>query len=171
MIAEPDLPQSESPVMSKRLNPYVTAPDTMKPMIALEASIKESGLEHSLIHLVKMRASQINGCAYCLHMHSSDAIKEGESPARLFLLDAWHESALYTPRERAALAWTDALTLISQSHAPDEAYEDVLSEFSPEETVKLTLLIGTINTWNRIAIGFRTSHPNDRPAKSEMTAA
>ncbi len=99
-------------------------------------------------------------------MHSSDAIKEGESPARLFLLDAWHESALYTPRERAALAWTDALTLISQTHAPDEAYEEVLRHFSPEETVKLTLLIGTINTWNRIAIGFRTSHPGDRPAKT-----
>ena len=157
--------------MSKRLNPYTTAPDTMKPMIALEASIKESGLEHSLIHLVKMRASQINGCAYCLHMHSSDAIKEGESPARLFLLDAWHESALYTPRERAALAWTDALTLISQTHAPDVAYEEVLRHFSPEETVKLTLLIGTINTWNRIAIGFRSAHPHDRPAKSDAAAA
>ncbi|KRE13216.1 alkylhydroperoxidase [Bosea sp. Root483D1] len=157
--------------MSKRLNPYVTAPDTMKPMIALEASIKESGLEHSLIHLVKMRASQINGCAYCLHMHSADAIKEGESPARLFLLDAWHESVLYTPRERAALAWTDALTLISQSHAPDEAYDEVVSQFSPEEVVKLTLLIGTINSWNRISIGFRSAHPHDRPAKSDATAA
>jgi AhpD family alkylhydroperoxidase len=157
--------------MTKRLNPYVTAPDTMKPMIALEASIKESGLEHSLIHLVKMRASQINGCAYCLHMHSADAIKEGESPARLFLLDAWQESALYTPRERAALAWTDALTLISQSHAPDEAYDEALRHFSPEEMMKLTLLIGTINTWNRIAIGFRSAHPNDRPARAEPAVA
>jgi len=149
--------------MTKRLNPYVTAPDTMKPLIALETSIKESGLEHGLIHLVKMRASQINGCAYCLHMHSADAIKQGESPARLFLLDAWHESALYTPRERAALAWTDALTLISQTHAPDEAYEDALRHFSAEEMVKLTLLIATINSWNRISIGFRSVHPSDRP--------
>lgn len=150
--------------MTKRLNPYVAAPDTMKPLIALEATLKESGLEHSLIHLVKMRASQINGCAYCLHMHSADAIKEGESPARLFLLGAWHESALYSSRERAALAWTDALTLVSQTHAPDEAYEEVQRHFSPEETVKLTLLIATINSWNRIAIGFRSAHPNDRPA-------
>lgn len=149
--------------MSKRLNPYTTAAEAIKPLMALEASIKDSGLEHSLIHLVKMRASQLNGCAYCLHMHSADAIKEGETPARLFLLDAWHESQLYTPRERAALAWTDALTLISQTHAPDEDYEAALEHFSPEEMVKLTLLIGTINTWNRIAIGFRSHHPNDRP--------
>ncbi|WP_332685752.1 carboxymuconolactone decarboxylase family protein [Bosea sp. (in: a-proteobacteria)] len=156
--------------MTKRLNPYVTAPDTMKPLIALEATIKESGLEHSLIHLVKMRASQINGCAYCLHMHSADAIKEGESPARLFLLDAWHEAALYSPRERAALAWTDALTLISQTHAPSETYEEVLRHFSPEETVNLTLLIATINSWNRIAIGFRSAHPNDRPAAAVAAA-
>lgn len=148
--------------MTKRLNPYVAAPDTMKPLIALEATLKESGLEHGLIHLVKMRASQINGCAYCLHMHSADAMKEGESPARLFLLDAWHESALYSPRERAALAWTDALTLVSQTHAPDEVYEEVQRHFSPEETVKLTMLIATINSWNRIAIGFRSTHPNDR---------
>lgn len=148
--------------MTKRLNPYVAAPDTMKPLIALEATLKESGLEHSLIHLVKMRASQINGCAYCLHMHSADAMKEGESPARLFLLDAWHESALYSPRERAALAWTDALTLVSQTHAPDAVYEEVQRHFSPEETVKLTMLIATINSWNRIAIGFRSAHPNDR---------
>lgn len=150
--------------MSKRLNPYTTAPDALQPMLALEASIKASGLEHSLIHLVKMRASQINGCAYCLHMHSSDAIKEGENPARLFLLDAWQESQLYTLRERAALAWTDALTLISQTHAPDAEYEEALRHFSEEEMVKLTLLIGTINSWNRISIGFRSVHPHDRPA-------
>jgi AhpD family alkylhydroperoxidase len=143
--------------MTKRLNPYVTAPDTMKPMIALEASIKESGLEHSLIHLVKMRASQINGCAYCLHMHSADAIKEGESPARLFLLDAWQESALYTPRERAALAWTEALTRLD--HTADAAYELVAAEFSEAEQVVLTLLIGNINTWNRINAGFRVNPP------------
>lgn len=156
--------------MSKRLNPYTTAAEAIQPLLALEASIKESGLEQSLIHLVKMRASQINGCAYCLHMHSADAIKEGETPARLFLLDAWHESNLYTPRERAALAWTEALTLISQTHAPDEDYEEVLEHFSAEEMVKLTLLIGTINTWNRIAIGFRSPHPNDRPRGAAQAA-
>lgn len=156
--------------MSKRLNPYTTAAEAIQPLLALEASIKESGLEQSLIHLVKMRASQINGCAYCLHMHSVDAIKEGETPARLFLLGAWHESNLYTPRERAALAWTEALTLISQTHAPDEDYEEVLEHFSAEEMVKLTQLIGTINTWNRIAIGFRSPHPNDRPRGAAQAA-
>jgi AhpD family alkylhydroperoxidase len=161
MRSGPPLPAET--VMTKRLNPYTTAADAMKPLIALEASIKESGLEHSLIHLVKMRASQLNGCAYCLHMHSAEAIKEGETPARLFLLDAWQESQLYTPRERAALAWTESLTLISQTHAPDEDYEEALEHFSAEELVKLTLLIGTINTWNRVAIGFRSVHPNDRP--------
>src|SRR6478736_1168102 len=152
--------------MSKRLNPYTVAPDVMKPLIALEAAIKDSGLEYSLIELVKMRASQINGCAYCLHMHSADARKAGESEARLYLLSAWHESALYTPRERAALAWTEALTLLPQTHAPDADYEETLRHFSEEEMVKLTLLIGTINVWNRIAVGFRSHHPNDRAPKA-----
>jgi len=153
--------------MSTRLNPYTVAPEAMKPMIALEESVAHSGLEHSLIELVKMRASQINGCAYCLHMHSADARKAGESEARLYLLNAWRESALYTPRERAALAWTEALTLVSQTHAPDADYEEAARHFSPEELVRLTLLIGTINVWNRIAIGFRSHHPNDRAPKAE----
>ncbi|MGF7054051.1 AhpD family alkylhydroperoxidase [Bosea sp. OAE752] len=152
--------------MNKRLNPYTTAPDALKPMMALEEAVANSGLEHSLIELVKMRASQINGCAYCLHMHSADARKAGESEARLYLLSAWHESALYTPRERAALTWTEALTLVSQTHAPDADYEEVLRHFSGEEMVKLTLLIGAINVWNRIAIGFRLHHPNDRAPKA-----
>lgn len=153
--------------MNKRLNAYTAAPEAMKPLLALEESIKNSGLEYSLIELVKMRASQINGCAFCLHMHSADARKAGESEARLYLLNAWHESALYTPRERAALAWTDALTLLPQTHAPDADYEETMRHFSEEEMVKLTLLIGTINTWNRIAVGFRSHHPNDRTPKAE----
>ncbi len=148
--------------MTRRLNPYAAAPEAIKPLLALEASVKDGGLEFSLIELVKMRASQINGCAYCLHMHAADARNAGESEARLYLLNAWHESGLYTPRERAALAWTEALTLIAQSHAPDADYEEALRHFSEEEMVKLTLLIGTINVWNRIAVGFRTVHPNDR---------
>src|SRR6478735_8074186 len=101
--------------MSKRLNPYTVAP---------EAAIKDSGLEYSLIELVKMRASQINGCAYCLHMHSADARKAGESEARRYLLSAWHESALYTPRERAALRWAEALTRLSEASASDEAFSE-----------------------------------------------
>jgi AhpD family alkylhydroperoxidase len=131
----------------------------LKPIYDLEAAVQGSGLEKSLIELVKTRASQINGCAFCLHMHTRDARREGESEERLYLLDAWRESPLYTDRERAALAWTEALTRISETHAPDADYEALKAQFSPEEQVKLTLLIGAINTWNRLAIGFRAIHP------------
>jgi AhpD family alkylhydroperoxidase len=147
--------------MTRRLNPYAVAPDALKPMMDLEAVVQASGLEKSLIELVKTRASQINGCAYCLHMHTSDALADGENPARLFLLDAWEESKLYTPRERAALAWTEALTRIAETHAPDEAYEPLSAQFSEAEIVHLTMLIAGINSWNRIAIGFRSQHPHD----------
>lgn len=145
--------------MKPRLNPYKTAPKTMQAMLDLEARMKDGGLEHSLIELVKTRASQINGCAFCIHMHTRDARAAGESEERLYLLDAWRESPLYTDRERAALAWTEALTLVSQTHAPDADYAVLAAAFSPEEQVKLTLLITTINAWNRIAIGFRSIHP------------
>jgi AhpD family alkylhydroperoxidase len=147
--------------MQTRLNYYATAPEAIKPLTDMEKYIKASGLEHSLIELVKMRASQINGCAYCLHMHSKDARAAGETEARLYLLNAWHESRLYTPRERAALQWTEALTLVAETHAPDDAYEAVKGQFSPKELVDLTMLIGTINAWNRLAIGFRALHPED----------
>ena len=106
-----------------------------------------------------MRASQINGCAYCLHMHARDARAKGESEERLYLLDAWRESPLYTDRERAALAWTEAVTLVSQTRVPDEVYEAVRGQFSQEELVKLTVAIAAINAWNRIAISFRAVHP------------
>ena len=148
--------------MTDRLNIY--APEGKKPLellLALEDYIKGSSLEPSLALLVKVRASQINGCAYCLHMHTSDALKAGETPARLFLLDAWQESHLYSPRERAALTWTESLTKIAQTHAPDADYEVAAAEFKPQELIDLTVLIGMINTWNRIAIGFRGQHPND----------
>jgi len=121
-------------------------------------------LDHSLIHLVKMRASQINGCAYCLDMHSRDARKNGETEQRLYVLDAWRETELFTVRERAALAWTEALTLISQTHAPDAVYGEVSAQFSDAELANLTLLIGTINTWNRVAIGFRMPLPVQKAA-------
>ena len=148
--------------MTQRLNPQAIAPKAIEPMLALEAYLAGSGLEHGLMHLVKMRASQINGCAYCLHMHTTDAIAQGETPARLFLLDAWAESTMYSPRERAALAWTDAVTKISETHAPDDVYEGLKPHFSEAEIVDLTLLIATINSWNRLAISFRNQHPNDR---------
>ncbi|MDB5532435.1 MAG: alkylhydroperoxidase [Hyphomicrobiales bacterium] len=145
--------------MKPRLDFYKAAPEMIQAMVDLEAKVKASGLELSLYELVKTRASQINGCAYCIHMHTKDAIAEGESAERLFLLDAWRESPLYTDRERAALEWTEALTLISQTHAPDSAYEALASQFTPAEQVKLTMLIGAINMWNRLAIGFRSVHP------------
>ncbi len=145
--------------MKSRLDPLTTAPDSLKAMLALEEHVRASGLEHSLIHLVKTRASQINGCAYCIHMHTREARAEGETEERLYLLSAWRESPLYTPRERAALMWTESLTCIAETGAPDADYEEARQQFSPEELVKLTLLIGVINVWNRLAIGFRAVHP------------
>ena len=145
--------------MKPRMNFYQAAPDTIKALTALEAQIQASGLEKSLIELVKTRASQINGCAFCINMHTADARKQGETEQRLYLLNAWRESPLYTERERAALAWTEAVTLIAETHAPDDLYEDVRAQFSEAETVNLTMLIGAINAWNRIAISFRSVHP------------
>jgi len=141
------------------MNYYQAAPDTIKALVALEEQIQASGLEKSLIELVKTRASQINGCAFCINMHTQDARKQGETEQRLYLLNAWHESPLYTDRERAALAWTEALTLIAETHAPDDLYEGVRAHFSETETVNLTMLIGAINAWNRLAIAFRAVHP------------
>jgi AhpD family alkylhydroperoxidase len=145
--------------MKPRMNYYQAAPDTVKALVALEEQIQASGLEKSLIELVKTRASQINGCAFCINMHTQDARKQGETEQRLYLLNAWHESPLYTDRERAALAWTEALTLIAETHAPDDLYEGVRAHFSETETVNLTMLIGAINAWNRLAIAFRAVHP------------
>ncbi|HTI86590.1 MAG TPA: carboxymuconolactone decarboxylase family protein [Alphaproteobacteria bacterium] len=145
--------------MTPRLNYVATAPKLIQAMVNLEKAVASSGLEHSLIELVKTRASQINGCGYCLDMHTRDARKAGETEARLYLLDAWREVPHYTPRERAALAWTEALTLIASTHAPDADYEGLKPHFSDEEIVKLSLLIVTINGWNRLAIGFRNVPP------------
>ena len=152
--------------MEPRLNPFKTAPEALKPMLDIGAYLKASGLERSLIELVNTRASQINGCAYCLHMHTKDARAAGESEARLYLLSAWRESQLYTARERAALEWTEALTLVAETHAPDQAYDAMKAQFSDKELVDLTLLISTINAWNRIQIGFRAVHPEDARHKA-----
>lgn len=118
-------------------------------------------LEPKLLGLVKTRASQINGCTFCLHMHSSEAFKHGETPSRLLLLDGWHESALFSDRERAALAWTEALTRIAETHAPDDTYEEVRRHFSLDEAVALSIAIAMINAFNRLAIGARAQHPAD----------
>ena len=146
--------------MTERLHaPFKFAPDAYKAIMAIETAVKASGLEMSLIELMKMRSSQINHCAFCIHMHSTDARKEGETEMRLYMLDAWRESSLYTPRERAALAWTEALTLVAETGAPDADYDLARKEFNDTELVNLTFLIGTINAWNRLAIGFRLAHP------------
>ena len=145
--------------MKPRLNPFQVAPDTIKALGALEAQVQGSGLEQSLIELVKTRASQINGCAFCINMHTQDARKHGETEQRLYLLDAWREAPVYTDRERAALAWTEAVTRVSETHVPDEVYDEVRRQFSEEETVNLTMLVATINAWNRIAISFRSIPP------------
>ena len=145
--------------MKPRLDPNAASPDAVRALLALSAYVESCGLERSLLELVKIRASQINGCAYCLHMHTRDARARGETEERLYLLSAWRESPLYTERERAALAWTEALTRIADTHAPDQDYAQVSAEFAPDELVKLTVAIGLINAWNRFAIGFRAVHP------------
>jgi AhpD family alkylhydroperoxidase len=150
--------------MTARLDAYKVRPDAMKPMLSAEAYLRESGLDRTIIELVKMRASQINGCAFCLDMHARDARKAGESEERLYMLSAWRESGRYTPKERAALAWTESLTLISENHAPDEVYAELMQHFSEQEAVDLTLLIGVINAWNRLAIGFRYVPLSERQA-------
>ena len=142
--------------MKPRMNFYQAAPETIDALNALENKVKGSGLEQSLIELVKTRASQINGCALCINMHTQDAPKHSETEQRLYLLNAWREAPVYTERERAALAWTEAVTLISETHAPDDVYQQVREHFSETETVNLTMLIATINTWNRLAISSRS---------------
>ena len=145
--------------MTPRLNPFAAAPAPMQSWLAFGKDILQSGLEESLMELVKIRASQINGCAFCLHMHTREARARGESEERLYLLDAWRESPLYSERERAALAWTEALTLVAETHAPDHVYQALQAQFTEEEQVKLTLLIVAINGWNRVQVGFRGVHP------------
>src|ERR1700682_2641179 len=145
--------------MKPRMNYYQAAPDTLKALSALEAQVQASGLEQSLIEVVKASTSQINGCAYCINVHTQDARKHGETEQRPYLLNAWRESPVYTDRERAVLAWTEAVTLISETHAPDDVYAEVRAQFSEAETVNLTMLIATINAWNRLAISFRAVPP------------
>jgi alkylhydroperoxidase family enzyme len=138
--------------MTQRLNPFTATPDGVAALVAVENYLKTSGLDHRLLALVKTRVSQINGCAYCLHMHT---------PTRLYLLDAWHESNLYSDRERAALAWADSLTNISTTHAPDEVYEQARRQFNEKALADLSIAIAMINAWNRLSIGMRAAHPAD----------
>jgi len=141
--------------MESRLDYLKAAPGGYKALAGLEVYLRHCGLDHGLLHLLKTRASQINGCAYCIDMHTKDARALGETEQRLYALNAWRETPFYTERERAALEWTEAITLISETHAPDDVYKRVREQFSEEEVVNLTYAIATINAWNRLAIAFR----------------
>lgn len=141
--------------MQHRLDFYKASPAAIKAVLGLEDRIAKSELEKSLVELVRLRASQINGCAYCIDMHTADARKGGEDDRRLATLQVWRETPFFTAREQAALAWTEAVTLVSQDHVPDAVWEAVRPHFSDAELVDLTLLISAINTWNRFAIAFR----------------
>ena len=144
-----------------RVNYQQASPEALQAMLALESAVRKSGLEASLLELVKMRASQINGCAFCMDMHARDARKRGETERRLYLLQAWRESPIYTDRERAAMAWTEAVTLVSANHVPDDVFEQARQQFSETELVNLTLAIVAINGWNRFAISFHITPPTD----------
>jgi len=142
--------------MQPRLDFYQASPDAAKAMLALGAAVNKLGLDPALLELVKMRASQINGCAYCVDIHSGDARKLGESERRLHAIAVWREAPLFTERERAALAWTEALTRISETCAPDADYEWLSSQFNEKERVNRTVAINAINGWNRLAVGCRS---------------
>lgn len=149
--------------MARRQHYGKAFPEGIQALRNLGKTIRESGLEASLLELVQVRASQLNGCAFCLDMHTKDARAAGETEQRLYALSAWREAPFFTPRERAALAWTEAITNIQQGHASDEAYEEVRREFDEPQLVRLTFAIAQINTWNRIAIAFRDEPGHYQP--------
>jgi AhpD family alkylhydroperoxidase len=147
------------------------APGVRDALLRLTEYVSHSGLEESLLNLVNLRASQINGCAYCIDMHWKDLRAAGQSEETLYMLDAWRESPGYTERERAALAWTEAVTLVAQGHVPDEVYQAAHTQFSEAELAQLTLAISTINAWNRMNIAFRTPAGHYRPSVKASKAA
>lgn len=149
--------------MATRLNHAITGSKAYRAMAQLEHAVRNCGLESSLMELVKIRASQVNGCAYCIDMHTKDARAAGESEQRIYLLSAWRESPFYSERERAALEWAESLTLIADNHVPDDIYERVAVHFTEEELANLTLAVVTINAWNRFAISFRSEPGTYQP--------
>jgi len=153
--------------MQPRIQYAKVAPGAMTAMLGLETYVLRCGLERSLIELVKLRASHINGCAYCVDMHTKDARAAGETEQRLYAVSVWKETPFFTERERAALAWTEAVTLVGQKHVPDDVYQQARGSFSETELVNLTLAIIAINGWNRLAISFRTVPGTYQPARAE----
>lgn len=157
--------------MIPRLDAFAAAPESMQAMLKLEQHVRDCGLEHSLIELVKIRASQINGCGYCIDMHTKDARANGESEQRLYLLSAWREANVYSERERAALAWTEAVTRLEHQEVPDSVYELARSQFTEDELVALTLAIVAINGWNRFSIAFRRTAGDYQPGSLDSIRA
>jgi AhpD family alkylhydroperoxidase len=151
--------------MNPRLDFRKFRPELLQAMQGLEQYIASSGLDPKLVHVLKLRVSQINGCAYCIDMHSLDARAHGESEQRLYALDAWRETPFYTDRERAALAWVESITRVSETHVPDSDFDEVKAYFTDQEIVDLTFVASTINAWNRLAIPLRSVPGRYRPAK------
>jgi len=149
--------------MTPRLEYWAAAPEIMQALLSLNTTIETSGLERSLIHLVKLRASQMNGCAYCIEMHTREARKDGESEARMHLVAAWRDSYLFTAREVAALEWTEALTSLADHAAVAAAFDKMAAQFDPAEQAKLTAVVTMINTWNRFSVGFQIPHAEPAP--------
>lgn len=151
--------------MQPRIATDTMPQDGIKPLLGLEQYLRHCGLPPALLDLVKLRSSQINGCAYCIDMHTKDARARGESEQRLYALDAWRETPFFNDRERAALAWAESVTEVAQSHVPDDVYESTHRQFSDKELVDLTLAVAAINCWNRLAISFRKVPGTYQPAK------
>jgi AhpD family alkylhydroperoxidase len=145
--------------MTQRTDFYTASPDAMKAMMALEVAVSKLGIEKSLLELIKLRSSQINGCGFCVDMHTTDMRKAGETERRIATVCVWRETPFFTERERAVLAWTESLTLIAKTGVPDVDYEGLAALFSAKEMVDISLAICTINSWNRLAVGFR-KHPS-----------
>ncbi len=156
--------------MEERLHYAKVSPGAYHALLGLEKYLHECGLEVGLLHLIKLRASQINGCAFCLDMHWKDLRAIGETEQRMYSLNAWRECPYYTDRERAALAWTDSVTRIADTHAPDAVYEEVTKHLTEKEIADITVAVATINAWNRLAIAGRTTPGTYQPAKREMKA-
>lgn len=157
--------------MEQRIDYRQAAPGALGAMFGLERYVRESGLEHTLLELVKLRASQLNGCAYCVDMHTKDARAAGESEQRLYAVSVWREAPFFSARERAALAWTEALTLVSERGAPDELYEEVREHFTERERVDLTVAVVAINGWNRLSVAFRPPVGEYQPPSAPRGAA
>jgi AhpD family alkylhydroperoxidase len=151
--------------MEQRINAFEKGPGALKAMLGISAYLAKSSLEKNLLQLIEYRVSQINGCAYCLDMHSKDLRHGGETEQRIYMIAAWRETSMYSARERAALAWAESVTLLDQGHIPDDVYEEVRKDFNESEIIDLTLAVAAINSWNRLNIAFRTEAGGYQPGQ------